>query len=57
MERQYTRRIPPFGLRLQPFLKKMVEEAAKQNCRSQNMEIHARLERSFREEAQQNADA
>lgn len=39
--------ITPFGLRLQPALKKRVEEAAKANGRSLNSEIAARLEASF----------
>ena len=39
--------IVPFGLRLQPELKRRVEEAAKANNRSLNAEISARLERSF----------
>lgn len=41
------RNINPFGLRMQPSLKAMVEEAAKQNHRSLNAEIVARLEESF----------
>lgn len=43
--------IPPFGLRLQPELKRQVEEAAKANGRSLNAEITHRLEASFREDA------
>lgn len=43
--------IPPFGLRLQPDLKRQVEEAAKANGRSLNAEITHRLEASFREDA------
>lgn len=39
--------ITPFGLRLQPGLKRRVEEAAKANSRSMNAEIAARLEASF----------
>lgn len=39
--------ITPFGLRLQPSLKRRVEEAAKANGRSLNSEIAARLEASF----------
>ena len=50
MKRQYQGQIPPFGLRLQPFLKQKIEESSKRNCRSQNMEIHVRLERSFEAE-------
>jgi hypothetical protein len=42
--------IPPFGLRMQPGLKRRLEEAAKANGRSLNSEIVARLERSFRED-------
>lgn len=57
MERKHVRLIPPFGVRLQPFLKRKVEEAAKRNCRSQNMEIHARLERSFERDEAENANA
>jgi len=41
------RNINPFGLRLQPDLKARLEEAAKQNKRSLNAEIAARLESSF----------
>ncbi len=41
------RNINPFGLRLQPELKARLEEAAKQNKRSLNAEISARLEASF----------
>ncbi|MEP9371173.1 Arc family DNA-binding protein [Mesorhizobium sp. KR1-2] len=39
--------ITPFGLRLQPELKRRVEEAAKASGNSLNMEIAARLEASF----------
>lgn len=39
--------IPPFGLRMQPELKSLVEEAAAGNNRSMNAEIVARLEASF----------
>lgn len=42
--------IPPFGLRLQPELKRQVEEAAKANGRSLNAEITHRLEASFKDE-------
>jgi hypothetical protein len=41
------RNINPFGLRLQPDLKAKLEEAAKQNKRSLNAEISARLESTF----------
>lgn len=41
------RNINPFGLRLQPDLKAKLEAAAKQNKRSLNAEISARLEDSF----------
>ena len=41
------RNINPFGLRLQPDLKAKLEAAAKQNKRSLNAEISARLEASF----------
>lgn len=41
------RNINPFGLRLQPELKARLEEAAKQNKRSLNAEIAARLESTF----------
>lgn len=39
--------IPPFGLRMQQGLKARVEAAAKENGRSLNSEIVARLEKSF----------
>lgn len=39
--------IAPFGLRMQPPLKAKVEEAARENARSLNAEIVARLEESF----------
>lgn len=39
--------ITPFGLRLQPGLKRRVDEAAKANGRSINAEIAARLDASF----------
>jgi hypothetical protein len=39
--------ITPFGLRLQPDLKRKIEEAAKRNGRSLNSEIAARLEASL----------
>jgi len=38
------KRIPPFGLRLPPDLKERVQSAAKDNQRSMNAEIIARLE-------------
>lgn len=41
--------IPPFGLRMQPALKASLEESAKQNARSLNAEIVARLENSTNE--------
>ncbi len=41
--------ITPFGLRLQPALKRRVEEAAKASGRSLNAEIAARLEASFQD--------
>lgn len=41
------RNINPFGLRLQPELKAKLEEAARQNKRSLNAEISARLESTF----------
>lgn len=39
--------ITPFGLRLQPELKRRVEDAAKANGNSLNAEIAVRLETSF----------
>ncbi len=42
--------IPPFGLRMQPELRRRVEAVAKANGRSLNSEIVARLERSLRED-------
>lgn len=45
--RPSTAKIPPFGLRLQPALKAALEKAAKQNGRSLNAEITARLEATF----------
>lgn len=42
--------IVPFGLRLQPDLKRRVEEAAKRNNRSLNAEIALRLEMSLTNE-------
>ena len=39
--------IAPFGLRLQPDLKRRIEEAAKRNGRSLNSEISIRLELSL----------
>lgn len=44
---ELIRNINPFGLRMQPALRSKVEEAAKQNHRSLNAEIIARLEESF----------
>ena len=41
------RNINPFGLRLQPDLKMLVEASAKRNKRSINAEIVARLEETF----------
>lgn len=41
------RNINPFGLRMQPDLREKVEAAAKENHRSLNAEIVARLEESF----------
>ena len=46
-DREKVANITPFGLRLQPELKRRVEEAARANARSLNSEIAARLERSF----------
>ncbi|TWH63818.1 Arc-like DNA binding dprotein [Azomonas agilis] len=43
------RNINPFGLRMQPELRHKVEEAAKQNRRSLNAELIARIEASFNE--------
>jgi len=45
--RPQTANISPFGLRMQPELKELVESAAKANGRSMNAEVVARLERSF----------
>ena len=42
--------IPPFGLRLQPDLKRQLEEKAKEGARSLNAEIVARLEFSLETE-------
>ena len=42
--------ITPFGLRLQPSLKRRIEEAARANGRSLNSEIAARLEKSLQDE-------
>lgn len=39
--------IPPFGLRMQPGLKRRLEDAARANGRSLNSEIVARLEQSL----------
>lgn len=41
--------IPPFGLRMQPELKSVLEQAAKDNARSLNAEIISRLEDSLEE--------
>lgn len=46
-EDDLIRNINPFGLRMQPALRAKVEEAAKQNHRSLNAEIVARLEETF----------
>lgn len=46
-ERELMTNITPFGLRMQPDLKARIAEAAKQNSRSMNAEIVARLSRSF----------
>lgn len=48
-EQMEVHKIVPFGLRLQPALKRKVEEAAKANGRSVNSEIALRLEASFSE--------
>lgn len=47
ISRPQTANIAPFGLRLQPELKERVELSAKENGRSMNAEITARLEKSF----------
>ena len=49
-EKEKVANIVPFGLRLQPELKRRVEEAAKANSRSLNAEIAARLEKSLDDE-------
>lgn len=41
------RNINPFGLRMQPDLREMIERSAERNHRSLNAEIVARLEESF----------
>jgi hypothetical protein len=43
--------ITPFGLRMQPELKRRVEAAAKANGRSLNSEIVARVERTLQEDS------
>ena len=45
------RNINPFGLRLQPELKSVLEDAAEKNKRSLNAEIVARLEASVEPES------
>ena len=47
--RPATAHIPPFGLRLQPELKKQLEEAAAAAGRSLNAEIAYRLEQTFQQ--------
>lgn len=47
-----TGNIAPFGLRMLPDLRAMVEEAARRAGRSMNAEIIARLQASFAEPAQ-----
>ena len=42
-----VRNINPFGLRMRPNVRSLLEEAAKQNGRSLNSEIVYRLEKSF----------
>ena len=49
-DREKVANITPFGLRLQPELKRRVEDAARANGRSLNAEIAARLEKSFQDE-------
>lgn len=46
-----SRDIAPFGLRMQPELKKQVEKAARASGRSLNAEICHRLAQSFGEQA------
>lgn len=41
--------IPPFGVRMQPELKRRLEEVARKNGRSLNSEIVSRLEKSLDE--------
>lgn len=45
--REPVANIPPFGLRMQPDLKRRVEEAAAKNNRSINAEIVATLEEAY----------
>ncbi|RXZ42699.1 Arc family DNA-binding protein [Crenobacter cavernae] len=45
--RPATSHIAPFGLRMQPELREMLEESAVENGRSLNAEIVSRLETSF----------
>ncbi len=47
ISRPPTANIPPFGLRMQPELKTLVEEAARASGRSMNAEVVARLESTF----------
>lgn len=54
-DREKIANIVPFGLRMQPDLKRRVEEAAKANGRSLNAEITHRLEASLQGEPQANA--
>ena len=42
-----TATIPPFGLRLQPPLRKLLDAACEESGRSMNAEIARRLEQSF----------
>lgn len=46
-EQQRISSVPPFGLRMLPELRQQIEEAARQNARSMNAEIVARLEMSL----------
>lgn len=48
-DREKVANIVPFGLRMQPDLKRRVEEAARANGRSLNAEITHRLEISLRD--------
>lgn len=50
-DREKVANIVPFGLRMQPDLKRRVEETARANGRSLNAEITHRLEMSLRENA------